>query len=448
VPKKIVETVFKVTVDQMVDFQTMASASSAQPGIIGTSLHYSNAITAMSIALGQDPACAAESHIGITSGYRTENGDMYCSVMMPNLLVATMGGGTKLPTQRACLDMMGVYGANKANELAEIMAAVCLAGELSLTAAIVSDDFARAHQILARGDIQINSNSSVQDRFEKAAVEIMRLPSLPNRDTMIKIYGLYKQATVGDVNIPKPKLTSDLKTKAKYKAWKKKKGVPKEEAMKEYIAIIEGLLGHPIGGVAAPSSSSSSSSGKSSTMSSNQVNSSSSANNHGVAAASPLSSASPSSSQEPSSPSSAALASSPSFEITQDDVNEVAAVEVNLVGHVDPEERLASISPAQSIDNIAANTDGNSSSAVASASPSSGLAISTPNSHASVTPLSPIQEQQQNQQARRGSSTISGDESIEALKRQIEALKAENGELKKTITELREPLETMRRLLD
>ncbi len=70
---------------------------------------------------------------------------------MPNLIVGTIGGGTKLPSQKACLELLGVAGAGGARAFAEITAAVCLAGELSLIGAIAAGEFAEAHSHLARG---------------------------------------------------------------------------------------------------------------------------------------------------------------------------------------------------------------------------------------------------------------------------------------------------------
>jgi len=242
IPKKVIENVLHVTVQQFADFQTMGSAVGYMIGYLGNTLHYSNAITAMGIALGQDPACASECHIGITSGHVTAEGDAYVSVTLPNLLVASIGGGTKLPSQRACLELMGLYGADKSCELAEIVAAVCLAGELSLTAAILSNDFAKAHQLMARGDQVMTTETSLEELFERAQVEVMKLSNMPNRDILMKIYGLYKQATVGDVNVPKPStFSTDFVGKAKYKAWADRKGMKKEEAMKQYVDLVKQL---------------------------------------------------------------------------------------------------------------------------------------------------------------------------------------------------------------
>ena len=66
------------------------------------------------------------------------------------LIVGTVGGGTGLPTQKACLELMGLYGDGKASAFAEVCAATTLAGELSIIAALANGSFARAHKILAR----------------------------------------------------------------------------------------------------------------------------------------------------------------------------------------------------------------------------------------------------------------------------------------------------------
>ena len=67
-----------------------------------------------------------------------DNGDYYWSITLPALIVATYGGGTGLATQRECLEMLGCYGTGKVDKFAEICAAVVLAGEISLTSAILA----------------------------------------------------------------------------------------------------------------------------------------------------------------------------------------------------------------------------------------------------------------------------------------------------------------------
>jgi hydroxymethylglutaryl-CoA reductase (NADPH) len=76
---------------------------------------------------------------------------LYAAVTLPNVIVGTAGGGTGLPSQRACLELLGVTAAGGAAKLAELCAALALAGELSIIAAICADQFAAAHQRFARG---------------------------------------------------------------------------------------------------------------------------------------------------------------------------------------------------------------------------------------------------------------------------------------------------------
>ena len=76
---------------------------------------------------------------------------------------------------------------------------------------------------------------SLADEFEKSADEIKNKVNKTLTDDELKeIYALYKQATVGDVNIEKPGMM-DLRGNAKWEAWSSKKGISKEDAMKKYV---------------------------------------------------------------------------------------------------------------------------------------------------------------------------------------------------------------------
>lgn len=112
--------------------------------------HSPNAITAIFIATGQDVANVAEASAAVLYTEFTPERDLYVSVTLPSLIVATYGGGTGLPTQRECLEIMGCYGKGKVGKLAEIIAAVVLAGELSLGAAISSSDWVASHEKYGR----------------------------------------------------------------------------------------------------------------------------------------------------------------------------------------------------------------------------------------------------------------------------------------------------------
>jgi hydroxymethylglutaryl-CoA reductase (NADPH) len=112
--------------------------------------HSPNAITALFIATGQDVANVSESSAGVLYTNLTDDGDLYISLTIPSLIVATYGGGTGLPTQRECLEVMGCYGKGKVRKFAEIVAAATLAGELSLGAAISSSDWVSSHETYGR----------------------------------------------------------------------------------------------------------------------------------------------------------------------------------------------------------------------------------------------------------------------------------------------------------
>jgi len=119
-------------------------------GSANNGAHAANGLTAIFIATGQDVANVAESHAGVTYTQLLENGDYYWSITLTSLIVGTYGGGTGLATQRECLEMLGCYGNGKADKFAEICAAVVLAGETSLTGAILHGDWVSSHDRLGR----------------------------------------------------------------------------------------------------------------------------------------------------------------------------------------------------------------------------------------------------------------------------------------------------------
>jgi len=112
--------------------------------------HSPNAITALFIATGQDVANVAESSAGVLYTEITDEGDLHISLTIPSLIVATYGGGTGLPTQRECLQLMDCYGKGKVKKFAEVVAGAALAGELSLGAAISSSDWVSSHEAYGR----------------------------------------------------------------------------------------------------------------------------------------------------------------------------------------------------------------------------------------------------------------------------------------------------------
>jgi len=82
--------------------------------------------------------------------------------------------------------------------------------------------------------------SDLQAQFEKAAAEVMELPKRPDDQTLLKLYGLYKQATEGNPKGKRPGFT-DVKGRAKYDAWSRYRGKSQDWAMGEYVRLV-GLL--------------------------------------------------------------------------------------------------------------------------------------------------------------------------------------------------------------
>jgi hydroxymethylglutaryl-CoA reductase (NADPH) len=115
-------------------------------GCSGNGLHSANALAALFIATGQDVANISESSTGLIFTEITPEGDLYASLTLPSLIVATYGGGTALPTQKECLDTLGCYGQGKVLKFAEIVAAVAMAGEISLAGALSSLDWVTSHE--------------------------------------------------------------------------------------------------------------------------------------------------------------------------------------------------------------------------------------------------------------------------------------------------------------
>ena len=150
IPADLVKKYLHTTPEKMMQFTQMSTVGATLSGTIGINAHYANALAALYIACGQDAACVAESAIGMTRIEVDRNGDLYASVTLPNLMVGTVGGGTGLPSQKACLELMGLHGSGKSQALAEVCAALCLAGELSIVGAFCAGHFSRAHHKLAR----------------------------------------------------------------------------------------------------------------------------------------------------------------------------------------------------------------------------------------------------------------------------------------------------------
>uniref|UniRef100_A0A3B5MR20 3-hydroxy-3-methylglutaryl coenzyme A reductase n=1 Tax=Xiphophorus couchianus TaxID=32473 RepID=A0A3B5MR20_9TELE len=153
IPAKVVREVLKSSTAALVDLNISKNlVGSAMAGSIGGfNAHAANIVTAVFIACGQDPAQTVGSSSCITQmeAAGPDGDDLYISCTMPSMELGTVGGGTNLPPQQACLQMLGVAGPNQpgenARQLARVVCATVLAGELSLMAALAAGHLVKSH---------------------------------------------------------------------------------------------------------------------------------------------------------------------------------------------------------------------------------------------------------------------------------------------------------------
>jgi hydroxymethylglutaryl-CoA reductase (NADPH) len=150
-PGELIEKRLHTTAEHMLELYQLTVLGGVLSGTLGVQGHYANGLAALFIACGQDAACVAEAAVGTTVFEPRERGNLHVSVTLPNLIVGTVGGGTGLPTQNSCLEILGLAGAGHAQAFAEVVAALCLAGEISISGALAAGEFAQAHARLARG---------------------------------------------------------------------------------------------------------------------------------------------------------------------------------------------------------------------------------------------------------------------------------------------------------
>ena len=150
IPNELIEAVTRTSTEMMFRARQVSQLGGFMSGVTNNGAHSANGVTAIFIATGQDAANVAESSAAFVYTERRENGDYYYSITIPSLIVATYGGGTGLPTQRECLQLLGCYGKGKVEKFAEIVAATVLCGEISLGAAVVAEEWVEAHDLLGR----------------------------------------------------------------------------------------------------------------------------------------------------------------------------------------------------------------------------------------------------------------------------------------------------------
>lgn len=145
----VIRSVLRTTPEDLFEAFVAGITPTAAAGSMGVNVNFSNIVAAIFTACGQDIATVPESAQGQLN-FRLERDGLYFGCLMPNIVVGTVGGGTGLPSQRACLEMIDCYGTGKAKKLAEIVCVACLALDLSTFSAICADHFVRAHEKLGR----------------------------------------------------------------------------------------------------------------------------------------------------------------------------------------------------------------------------------------------------------------------------------------------------------
>ncbi|KAK5976078.1 Hydroxymethylglutaryl-coenzyme A reductase [Trichostrongylus colubriformis] len=185
-PASVVLSIFKTTPKQM----ATAAQSKLQSGsdravcIGGNNAHAANVVAAIFLATGQDPAQVVSSSMCSTRMDVTEDGDLYVSCTMPCVEVGTVGGGTILRPQNECLQMLSCAGPSPtepgahARRLAEIICSTVLAGELSLMAALVTDQLVSSHMKLNRSRLQLypSAPAMTMPSVEKSAPFLLKPP--------------------------------------------------------------------------------------------------------------------------------------------------------------------------------------------------------------------------------------------------------------------------------
>jgi len=146
---EVLQKVLGTSSDELLFLHGCGMGGAAQIGMIGYNVNVANVVAAIFTATGQDIASVHESSLGVLSLHRVAGG-VHASLVLPALVIGTVGGGTHLPAQHALLEMMGCAGAGKARRLAELIAGFALSLEVSTLSAVATGEFASAHDRMGR----------------------------------------------------------------------------------------------------------------------------------------------------------------------------------------------------------------------------------------------------------------------------------------------------------
>ncbi len=229
VPGKILKRILRVTPEQYVRIWSEGEFAANQIGMIGSNINFANVVAGIFTATGQDIACVHESAGGVFKACVQGDGLVF-TAYLPSLVAGTVGGGTKLPVQKECLELMGCYGPGKLFRFAEIITATCLALDISTGAAIVTNDFVSAHERLGRNRptnkiswSEINEKFFT-DLFDEPKVQIIKMEKIPRLSCSgiistitgksSNVYGLHRYMLTAETSGGKKNIPAFLKLKA------------------------------------------------------------------------------------------------------------------------------------------------------------------------------------------------------------------------------------------
>ncbi len=200
IPGKVLKKILRVEPERFVRIWSEAEFSAGLIGMHGSNINFSNVIAGIFTATGQDIACVHESSGGIFKVNQEGDGLVF-TAQLPSLVAGTVGGGTSLPVQRECLELMGCYGSGRLFRFAEIVAAACLALDISTGSAIVTNDFVSAHERLGRNRPRNRlSWSEINERFfaqffKDQNLEILKAEKAPRKTCSGIISSITKESS-------------------------------------------------------------------------------------------------------------------------------------------------------------------------------------------------------------------------------------------------------------
>jgi hydroxymethylglutaryl-CoA reductase (NADPH) len=150
----VIHEVLRTTPETILKFFGPSVEYAKKSGMVGFNVNVANAIAGIFVATGQDLACIHESSTGFLN-FEALGSSIYpdgirITLLLPNLVIGTVGGGTHLAKQSEALEMMGCLGSGKVKRFAQLIAGFAMGLEISTYSAIMSGEFAKAHERLGR----------------------------------------------------------------------------------------------------------------------------------------------------------------------------------------------------------------------------------------------------------------------------------------------------------